>query len=50
MQIFLSVKNIVLLLKLGARGGGGGGGGWVAIINVDLEQLWDVVYVLSRSG
>ena len=49
MQIFLSVKNIVLLLKLGARGGGGGGG-WVARINVDLEQLWDVVYVLSRSG
>lgn len=49
MQIFLFVKNIVLLLKLGARGGGRGGGG-VARINVDLEQLWDVVYVLSRSG
>ena len=48
MQIFLSVKNIVLLLKLGARGGGRGGG--VARINVDLEQLWDVVYVLFRSG
>lgn len=46
MQIFLFVKNIVLLLKLGARGGGRGG---VARINVDLEQLWDVVYVLSRS-
>ena len=38
MQIFLSLKNIVLLLKLGARGGGGeGGGGGLARIQVDLE-------------
>ena len=37
MQIFLSVKKIVLLLKFGPRGVGVGGGGVV-------------IYVLSKSG